>query len=663
MADTSIILNPGVAGASLATYQDSGSVNHERVVLETQSGAGDPVHVNGTNPLPVVQTGTPALPTGAATAVKQPALGSAGAASADVLSVQGIASMTPLLVNGSGVTQPVSGTFFQATQPVSATALPLPTGASTAAKQAAPGTAGAASADVTTVQGVASMTPLLVNGSGVTQPISGNVGQGTPGSGISAWPVKIVEDTTNTSVNAGDATNKAIRVNVVAGAGSGGTAIADGATFTRGTTSETPAGGIAETSAPTLTNGKAAALSLDTSGNLRVVTSGSGGGSSIADGATFTRGTTAETTAGGVVSTSAPTLTAGQAGALSLNTAGGLRVDGSGVTQPVSIAAAVTVAQATAANLNATVTGTVTANAGSGTFAISAASLPLPTGAATNSTVAAMQVAQASTTSGQSGTLMQGAVTTASPTYTTAQTSPLSLDTSGSLRVAIVSGAGSGGTAIADGATFTRGTTSETPTGGVVDASAPTLTAGKAAALSLNTDGTLNVKVSNGISSGTAGAPNSAVLSIQGITSMTPIKTDGSGVTQPVSIAATVAVTDVPATSGGWSKWSTPHDNSNTPLTTKAAVKGSAGQLGGYIIYNPNASVAYVQVFDAATTGAVTLGTTRPDMVIPIPASSGANLEIGKGAAFASGIVVAATTADSNATAPGTGLTCTFLFK
>lgn len=36
-----------------------------------------------------------------------------------------------LKVDGSGVTQPVSGTFWQATQPVSAAALPLPTGAAT----------------------------------------------------------------------------------------------------------------------------------------------------------------------------------------------------------------------------------------------------------------------------------------------------------------------------------------------------------------------------------------------------------------------------------------------------------------------------------------------------------------------------------------------------
>jgi hypothetical protein len=60
-------------------------------------------------------SGTVSLPTGAATAAKQPALGTAGTASADVLTVQGVASMTALKVDGSAVTQPVSGTFWQAT--------------------------------------------------------------------------------------------------------------------------------------------------------------------------------------------------------------------------------------------------------------------------------------------------------------------------------------------------------------------------------------------------------------------------------------------------------------------------------------------------------------------------------------------------------------------
>lgn len=89
------------------------------------------------------------LPTGAATAAKQPALGTAGSASADVISVQGVASMTALKVDPSAVTSPVS-----------AASLPLPAGASTAAKQPALGTAGSPSTDVITVQGNASGTPI-----------------------------------------------------------------------------------------------------------------------------------------------------------------------------------------------------------------------------------------------------------------------------------------------------------------------------------------------------------------------------------------------------------------------------------------------------------------------------------------------------------------------
>ena len=61
-----------------------------------------------------------------------------GAAKTDLTSAAGTAlsaTANGLKVDGSAVTQPVSGTFFQATQPVSATSLPLPTGASTAANQ------------------------------------------------------------------------------------------------------------------------------------------------------------------------------------------------------------------------------------------------------------------------------------------------------------------------------------------------------------------------------------------------------------------------------------------------------------------------------------------------------------------------------------------------
>lgn len=60
-------------------------------------------------------------------------------------------------------------------------------------------------------------------------------------------------------------------------------------------------------------------------------------------------------------------------------------------------------------------------------------------GGGTAATVAT-DVAQGSTTSGQTGGLVQGAVTTSAPTYVTAKTNPLSLKTNGDLRVADTDG-------------------------------------------------------------------------------------------------------------------------------------------------------------------------------------------------------------------------------
>src|SRR3989338_6571736 len=85
-----------------------------------------------------------------------------------------------------------------------------------------------------------------------------------------------------------------------------------------------------------------------------------------------------------------------------------VKVDGSAVTQPVS--------------------GTITANAGTN---LNTSLLALDT------SVNGILLAQGATTSGKTGPLIQGAVTTAAPTYTNAQLDPLSLTTSGALRVDI----------------------------------------------------------------------------------------------------------------------------------------------------------------------------------------------------------------------------------
>lgn len=77
----------------------------------------------GTNNIGDVDVASSALPTGAATAAKQPALGTAGTASTDVLTVQGIAAMTPLnvaIVSGGGTGGTASD--FSAAFPASGTA-------------------------------------------------------------------------------------------------------------------------------------------------------------------------------------------------------------------------------------------------------------------------------------------------------------------------------------------------------------------------------------------------------------------------------------------------------------------------------------------------------------------------------------------------------------
>ena len=102
-----------------------------------------------------------------------------------------------------------------------------------------------------------------------------------------------------------------------------------------------------------------------------------------------------------------------------------VNIKSASITQPVSltsttITGTVAVTQSTSPWV---VSGTVTANIGT------------TGGLALDTSVNGILVAQGSTTSGEKGPLVQGAVTTAAPAYTTAQTSPLSLTLAGALRV------------------------------------------------------------------------------------------------------------------------------------------------------------------------------------------------------------------------------------
>lgn len=109
MADTSVAITAG-SGTLIDTRTEATNGNHRQVVVlgdpSVNAGVAPVDATNGlsvsvTNASVAVTAASLPLPTGAATAAKQPALGTAGSASADVITVQGITSMTPLSVSTS----------------------------------------------------------------------------------------------------------------------------------------------------------------------------------------------------------------------------------------------------------------------------------------------------------------------------------------------------------------------------------------------------------------------------------------------------------------------------------------------------------------------------------------------------------------------------------
>lgn len=243
--------------------------------------------------------------------------------------------------------------------------------------------------------------------------------------------------------------------------------------------------GAVTTSAPTYSNAQTAPVSLTTSGEVRVSLSSSsvtanagtnlntsalaletGGNLATIAGGLVTQGSTTSGQKGGLelgaVTTSSPTYTNGQSSPITMTTAGAVRTDASATTQPVS--------------------GTVTSNAGTN---LNTSALALETGG-NLATIAGGVVSQGSTTSGQKGELTMGAVTTSSPTYTNAQSSPITMTTAGAVRT---------------------------------DASATTQPV-SAASLPLPTGASTSAKQA---ALGTAGSASSDVITVQGVASMTPL--------------------------------------------------------------------------------------------------------------------------------------------
>jgi hypothetical protein len=225
-------------------------------------------------------SGVPTGPAGPATvSTLDNLIGTTVAPCANLQTIQG---------NASGVAVPISGTLtanqggawtvsVSGTVTVSGTVsalqsgtwnitnvsgvVSLPTGAATSAKQPALGTGGTPSTDVITVQGISTGTALKVDGSGVTQPVSGTVGiSGTVAATQSGtWNVGITG--TPAVAQSGTWTNR-----IVGNAGS----ILDFNGQNQGSTSAVLTGGQFNTVPTTITSGNVSPLQMDSSANLLV---------------------------------------------------------------------------------------------------------------------------------------------------------------------------------------------------------------------------------------------------------------------------------------------------------------------------------------------------------------------------------------------------------
>ena len=160
------------------------------------------------------------------------------------------------------------------------------------------------------------------------------------------------------------------------------------------------------------------------------------------------------------------------------------------------------------------------------------------------------------------------------------------------------------------------------------------------AAHAVTQSGTWNVTVNAAIAAGTN------IIGKFGIDQTTPGTTNG--------------VTPVPASSGGPSEARIMAAASTNATSTK----GSAGQLYGWYLYNNTSSAKFFKFYNKASSP--TVGTDTPARTISIPANGGSNIEFSMGIPMATGIAYAITggIADSDTTSVAANdVTGFFLYK
>jgi hypothetical protein len=542
---SAVVTGTGISGVGIPRV----TVASDSSLAATQSGTWNLNNISGTI----------SLPTGAATAAKQPALGTAGAPSADVITVQGVAG---------GTAQPVSiAAAVTVVQPTAANLQATVTGTvavSGVASVKPDGTVWTLTGSSANVQ-VSGGTLAATQSGNWTSRIVGNVGGVLDAAQNAAAPanelvVGGVYNSVAPTITSGNASqlqldaNGNLNVNIKAGGGAGGTSSSVGGA-TPGT--GTLALGAVTTGSPSYTTATANALSLDTSGNLRVnvVAGGAGGGAVFGPTAVGSAAANPPVLMGGTASGGA----AGNVQVARVSASGlvSVTLDGSSATLPVSIAATVGVNGSAVTNADAVATNTASVPAASYNYGFNGTTwdrlqvdasknlkvlvnAALPTGgnvigavtqsggpwtvsqataanlnATVTGTVAATQSGNwTSRVVGNAGGILDAAQNAAAPanelvvggvynsvapTITSGNATQLQTDVNGFLKVNVAAGGAAGGTSSNFSATFP---TVGTAAGAEYLSSPPTLTTGQMVALQTDINGNLKVNIQAGAGSG-----------------------------------------------------------------------------------------------------------------------------------------------------------------
>jgi hypothetical protein len=341
-----------------------------------------------------------------------------------------------------------------------------------------------------------------------------------------------------------------------------------------------------------------------------------------------------------------------------------------------------------------TVDGTVTANAGTGTFAVSAASLPLPSGASTAAKQPALGTA--GTASADVITVQGIASMTALKVDGSAVTQPVSMATNTPSGSVAHDGVGTsvnpmlmGGYASAAAPTdvsadgdatrvwlLRSGAQAVQPTfAGVIGVAGNGASGTGVQRVTIANDSTGNIaSIGTSVTPGTAAANLGKAEDAAHSSGDTGVMMLGVREASPTDLSAGATDGDyeplqVGKNGGLWVSQSAEAKGGMSVATgsiaatkTDIGTANTAGSVYGWYFYNPNSSVAYVQFFNTQASG-VTLGTTAPVYSLGIPATSGANVMCPLPIAHSTAICIAVTTTRAGSTGTGSTVDYNIFYK